>query len=112
MSAEDDQDMLAAEYALGSLDADEREEAQRLIASDPAFAARVQHWERRLGELHQMVDPVEPPDDLWPKILAKVRGVEPSELRLPEIFRARTPAAPAVDAEVIALSGRVRRWRA
>ena len=35
---------------------DERAQAQALIAIDPAFAAMVRGWERRLGELHAMVD--------------------------------------------------------
>lgn len=42
---------LAAEYALGALDAQERIEARRRIASDPAFAAEVAAWEERLSPL-------------------------------------------------------------
>jgi anti-sigma-K factor RskA len=110
MSAEDDQEMLAAEYALGTLDATERDEAQALMSSDPAFAARVQSWEKRLGELHQMVEPVEPPAELWPKILSRVTGIPQSEIRLPEI-----PTLPTTDPEaeqkIVQLSRRVRRWR-
>ena len=33
---------------------------RRCSAVDPAFAAKVRLWERRLGELHLMVEPVEP----------------------------------------------------
>ena len=45
------EDMLAAEYVLGTLDPAEREDARGRIASDFSFAALVQTWERRLGEL-------------------------------------------------------------
>ena len=53
-----DTDTLAAEYVLGTLDFDERNAAQSLLAQDAAFAAKVKVWERRLGELHLMVEPV------------------------------------------------------
>ena len=110
MIADDDQEMLAAEYALGTLDADERDEAQSLMTTNPAFAALVQRWEKRLGELHQMIEPVEPPAELWPRILEQVTGVPQSELRLPDMVRVPEPDARA-EAQIIQLSGRVRRWR-
>ena len=65
MTADEDRAGLAAEFVLGTLDAAEREQAEEYIRSDPAFAALVQDWERRLGELHAMVDPVPPPPELW-----------------------------------------------
>ena len=49
MIAEDDHEMVAAEYALGTLDIAEREEVRTLMVANPAFAALVQRWERRLG---------------------------------------------------------------
>src|ERR1700680_2149255 len=54
-----DTDVLAGEYVLGTLDPDERAAAHNLIAADAAFAAKVKVWERRLGELHLMVEPIE-----------------------------------------------------
>jgi hypothetical protein len=86
-------DALAAEYVLGTLDSDERSQAQALLASDEGFVARVKQWERRLGELHLMVEPVEPDGKIWERIKAKVPAVPPSpELKLPE-----TPAEPVVE---------------
>jgi hypothetical protein len=67
-----DRDALAAEYVLGTLDADERSAARALIAEDEEFAGKVRVWERRLGELHLMVDPVEPEPEIWLRIKAKV----------------------------------------
>src|SRR5579872_7146111 len=73
---DDDQDALAAEYVLGTLSADERDHAETLISIDPAFAAMVRQWERRLGELNVMVEAVEPPAEIWGKINAQVGGIE------------------------------------
>jgi anti-sigma-K factor RskA len=75
---DDAQDALAAEYVLGTLSADEREHAEALLTLDPAFAASVRMWERRLGELNVMVEAVEPPPELWDKIVAELGAVAPA----------------------------------
>ena len=80
-----DTDALAAEYVLGTLDADERTAAKRLLAEDAAFATKVKVWERRLGELHLMVEPVEPEPGIWRRIKAKLPGPPPEPvIFLPE----------------------------
>src|SRR5262249_28899710 len=95
-------DALAAEFVLGTLDADERTQAQALLEIDQEFVAKVAAWERRLGELHLMVEPVEPDAKIWARI--KARGPQPPprvEAKLPEAPNTRdappapTPAAPA-----------------
>jgi len=48
----DDDDLLAAEYALGLLDAEDWRAARDRAAVDGAFAARVAGWERRLAALN------------------------------------------------------------
>jgi anti-sigma-K factor RskA len=115
MTHDEDQDGLAAEYVLGTLDAQERAQAEARIAAEPDFAALVQSWERRLGELHAMVDPVEPPSVVWDKVRAAVAGAEGrAEMRLPQVpaaAAAPAPAAPERTAEVIALASRAKRWR-
>ncbi|HEX3502269.1 MAG TPA: anti-sigma factor [Xanthobacteraceae bacterium] len=73
---DDDRDALAAEYVLGTLSADERDQAEALLAIDPAFAEIVRVWERRLGELNVMVEAVEPPAEVWEKIKAEIAGPE------------------------------------
>ena len=73
MSENGDIDALAAEYVLGTLDAGERARAQSLLPADQALAAKVRIWERRLSELHLMVEPVEPDGDVWDRIKAKVQ---------------------------------------
>src|SRR5271163_3500266 len=76
---DDDRDALAAEYVLGTLSADERDQAEALLAIDPGFAEIVRVWERRLGELNVMVEAVEPPPEVWDKIKTEVGPVEGSE---------------------------------
>jgi anti-sigma-K factor RskA len=106
----EDQEALAGEYALGTLDAEERAQAERLIADDAEFAARVGFWERRLGELHVMVDPVEPPPTIWEKIRERIGGMPPTAaVRLPDVDRMARAAPPS---NVIGLSHRLRRTRA
>ena len=55
MSMDEDKDGFAAEYALGTLDAEERAQADALMLVDAAFATTVRQWERRLGELNALV---------------------------------------------------------
>lgn len=54
-------DMLAAEYVLGVLAADERREAARRIEIDTAFARLVDAWEMRLSPMAAAYPAIEPP---------------------------------------------------
>src|SRR4051794_31925478 len=69
---------VAAEFVLGTLDSGERAHANSLLESDPHFRGMVGVWERRLGELHLMVEPVDPPPPIWDSIKGKLKGVERS----------------------------------
>ena len=75
MSELDHMDALAAEYVLGTLDFEEREQARTLLEADAAFAGKVESWERRFGDLCLMVEPVEPDSAIWPRIKAKMPEV-------------------------------------
>lgn len=109
---DDDRDGLASEYVLGSLDGDERAQAEALMLVDPGFADAVRRWERRLGELNVLVSAVEPPASVWEGIKAKLPEVPPSEaVRLPEIPVPAPPVASASGAEIVDLTQRMRRWR-
>jgi anti-sigma-K factor RskA len=115
----DDHIALAAEYALGTLDADERTQAESLMAVDRDFTAVVQAWEYRLGVLNQMVGSVEPSPEVWDRIRTAAGLSEPqAPLLLPEDSPPRAthdvvaPAGPADASNVIRLSGQARRWRA
>jgi anti-sigma-K factor RskA len=93
-----DQDALAAEYVLGTLSADEREDAEALLRLDPGFARAVRQWERRLGELNVMVEAVEPAPEVWEKIKSQITVVpEPQEPRQPLIQAPQEPPKIAGD---------------
>ncbi len=101
---DDDRDALAAEYVLGTLAADEREQAEALLVIDPGFAEIVRLWERRLGELNVMVEAVEPPADVWEKIQAEITGTQRRnaasvEAVLPAFEQAVTQTPPEAASE-------------
>jgi len=124
MAYSEDHIALAAEYALGTLDVDERAQVETMIAADKEFAAIVQAWEFRLGVLNQMVGSVEPRPLVWDNIRRAIGHGEQAPLVLPE---APPPIAPAPEANdnlvaaslptaaagsnVIQLNSRIRRWR-
>jgi anti-sigma-K factor RskA len=124
MAYSEDHIALAAEYALGTLDADERAQVETMMAIDTDFVAVVQAWEFRLGVLNQMVGAVEPRPELWERIKSSIARAEPqAPIVLPEAqpppAAAEVPVsepiaspAQAVDASnVIRLSAQARRWR-
>ncbi len=112
MTFSDDHIALAAEYVLGTLDADERAEAEALMLIDTAFADLVRRWELRLGELHAMVDSIEPPAALWDRIRDATGGVAQSEQVLPPLASYKRRASRrAATVRSLRSSSRVRRWR-
>jgi anti-sigma-K factor RskA len=102
-------DTMAAEYVLGTLASNEREQAEALIANDPEFAKLVRAWERRLGQLHAMVASVEPPPETWARIQARVDGVEPSSVML--LPHPDQAARAVAEGNVVDLTKRLGRWR-
>jgi anti-sigma-K factor RskA len=117
MAYSEDHIALAAEYALGTLDAGERSQVETMMAVDTEFTSVVHAWEYRLGVLNQMVGSVEPRPIVWENIKAAVgHSGEQALLVLPEAAPP-PPAAPVVqapvadDSNVIQLSGRLKRMR-
>src|SRR5271154_2927673 len=76
MAYSEDHVALAAEYVLGTLDADERSQVETMMSVDRDFTGIVVAWEQRLGALNQMVGSVEPRPELWEKIKAAVGHAE------------------------------------
>ncbi len=64
--------LIAAEYVLGVLGAEERREVERRLAQEPALASEVAFWEERLGVLADAVAPVTPPQHTWSQIEAAI----------------------------------------
>jgi len=111
MTMDEDVNGFAAEYVLGTLDADERAEADALRLVDASFAAKVLEWERRLGELNVLVAPVEPSAAVWDRIKAGLESTGQSEhLHLPEV-PVPPVRQPAPSADIVDLTQRMRRWR-
>ncbi|MCB1464068.1 MAG: anti-sigma factor [Nitratireductor sp.] len=71
---EEARDLLAAQFALGTLDLAERREAERLAAAEPAFAALVEQWQERLAPLAEGYEPVPPPVAAKSAIEARLFG--------------------------------------
>lgn len=72
MDYTEDHIALAAEYALGTLDADERAQVETMMAVDEAFAGIVLSWSYRLSALNQMVGSVEPRPIVWENIRSEI----------------------------------------
>ncbi len=119
MAYSEDHIVLAAEYALGTLDADERAQVETMMSVDKGFTAMVQAWEQKLGVLNQMVGSIEPRPEVWDKIRTAAGLSAPQEpLVLPQAAppppvapEISQPAAAVDNSNVIALSAKVRRWR-
>jgi len=134
MAYSEDHIALAAEYALGTLDADERAQVETMMAVDAEFAAMVHAWEYRLGVLNQMVGSIEPRPIVWENIKAAIHSTE--QQAAPVLPEAAPPPEPPVEpvaepvaahvvaeappvavdhsndnSNVIQLPDRARRWR-
>src|SRR3954452_16906090 len=116
MAHSEDHIALAAEYALGTLDADERAQVERLISVDQDYAALVDACQFRLGVLNQMVGSVEPRPEVWEKIRTAAGLSEPqAPLVLPGTEQAaagsEAVAPTQANDNVVQLVAQVRRWR-
>jgi anti-sigma-K factor RskA len=118
MAYSEDHIALAAEYALGTLDADERAQVETMMSVDRDFTAMVAAWEQKFAALNQMVGSVEPRPLVWDNIRIAIGHSEPQgPVMLPQ---AQAPSVAADIAEpveaadssnVIQMSGRIRRLR-
>lgn len=89
-----DPDLRAAEYVLGTLDANERADVEREIAVDPGMASQVWAWEQRLAPLLDGIPSVPPP----PRVRAALLQSLPSSL-------------PKLPDQLAALRRQMRRWQ-
>src|ERR1700761_2169583 len=116
MAYSEDHIALAAEYALGTLDAEERAQVEAMMSVDKDFPAMVEAWEQKLGALNQMVGAVEPRPFIWENIKAAIghAGAQ-APLILPEppppVAEIVPLAAVADNSNVIQFSRQARMWR-
>jgi anti-sigma-K factor RskA len=97
MTISPDDDFAAAEYALGTLDASERETLAARRLREPELDEAILAWEARLSPLAEAAPEIAPPRDLLPAIEARIRGASLD--------------APG-SAAVVELERSIRRWRA
>lgn len=112
----DDDDIQAAELALGLLDGEDRAAALRRVLAEPAFAASVERWRVRFAQLFDLWPEAEPPEGLidridlamggpvpmrsrrlpWP-LIATVATAIAATLLMVVLFRPVAPPAPPFD---------------
>jgi len=101
MSLSPDDDALAAEFALGTLDPAERATLAARRLREPELDAAIRAWEATLAPLAEAVPPLEPPRDWFARVEARIDNPRPAAL----------PIAATVDA-LASLRARLGRWRA
>ena len=98
MSLSPEDDLSAAEFALGKLDPGERAALAARRQREPELDAAIRAWEARLSPLAEAAPPIEPPHDYLPAIQARLR--------------ATTPPTSGAEDSVARLQARLARWRA
>ncbi|MCC4619802.1 anti-sigma factor [Xanthomonas cassavae CFBP 4642] len=87
-------DVLAGEYVLGLLSADERLAAEQRIATDAPFAQAVLQWEDHLAPLLEEIAAVTPPDQVWARV-RQTLGFDTPLRAVPVAAPASTGTPPA-----------------
>lgn len=72
---DEDDEILAGEYVLGTLHADERTVLRSVMTHDAAMRAQIEAWDRRLMPLAAKVPEVAPPPEVWRRIEASLEPV-------------------------------------
>ena len=75
-----DLDARVAEYVLGTLDIEERDDLERAAASDPGIRAAIDAWEVRLAGLETDTSAITPPEELWQRVERRIEALEPEGL--------------------------------
>lgn len=100
-----DDDLEAAEYVLGTLDAAERSRLEQRMRGDAAARRAMDGWVHRLSGLAGRLDPVAPPSVVWERIERALAA--PAKGRAG--FAVIDGGAPSVDGRALAVSR--GRWR-
>lgn len=91
--------MLAAEYALGTLRGRARRRFERLVGRDAGLRAELTTWETRLAGLHAGLEPVAPPASVWLGVQHRLQTSTPKVAPLRVAERkpqpGETPVQPA-----------------
>ncbi len=102
-----DDDLAAAEYALGTLSPGERATLAARRLSEADLDAAIRAWEARLAPLAEAAAPIEPAADFLPAIEARIRTARP----LAPASAAASATAREPDHAVAEWRRRAARWR-
>lgn len=83
-----DPDVLAGELALRVLSPQDEAAARARQSADPAFAADVEDWDRRIAGLIDEVAPVAPSPGVWTRIAARLGAAPANDNRRVGFWRA------------------------
>src|SRR5262245_27927675 len=98
----DDNEITAAAFCLGTLDAAERSRLNDAISRDPALDRLVQSWDRRLAPLVDALPPGQPPADPRAKIESRMAGAGlPGTLTVRATESEWRPMADGVECKVL-----------
>ncbi len=70
----DDDDMLAAEYALGVMQEPDRRTFEARLSTEPALRARLRAWDEHFTHFADAIEPVEPPASLQKSLETRLFG--------------------------------------
>lgn len=113
---DDDQDLIAAEYVLGTLEADDVRRFQQRLVEDAGARAALSAWERRLGALGEELAPVTPPASVWTRVAERTGLAEQAAAPQARSSSVSGPAStssgvPGADQAPAANQAGLRRWR-
>lgn len=97
-TTEEQRDLLAGEYVLGTMQGPARERYDRLRTDDVPYCYAVDDWEVRLAPLAEALPEVRPPESVWRNARAEI-AAERAAVR-----RRRTAVGIAVAAAALALA--------
>ncbi|WP_129139921.1 anti-sigma factor [Modicisalibacter coralii] len=80
LSDPQERDLAAGEYVLGTLDSRQRANFEALLAVSPDLRRQVARWREHLQVFNDQLDPVPPPETLWPRI-ARTLGLSDTPWR-------------------------------
>lgn len=103
MSERDDLDMLVAEFVLGTLPANERDDLEKRRQTDTELDNLILQWQERLGSLTEEAPEVPPSPELFPRI-------EKALDRLEADRPAPATGSPG-ESNVVTLRRQLRNWR-
>src|SRR5215469_18731762 len=71
-------DLIAGEFVLGVLERDVAREVEAALVHHPDLRGMVTFWEEQLNPMSRLAPEVEPPENVWPRIVERL-GAEPPE---------------------------------